>query len=130
MHVKTTAVFGPYHRRPIGRKQILGQRTAEPPKWPPKQDGLSAGQFNWFLASCVQAKVAAQKGTATFVSGNFVDWLTHQVAPCHTKRTESRAEQHYGRAAIWNTAASWAEEDPAGKTISKRAKGRNRDYPS
>ena len=49
------------------------------------------------------SKVAAPKGTATLVSRNFLDCLTPQEAPCHTKRTESRPKQHYRGAAVRNT---------------------------
>src|SRR4029077_13296034 len=56
--------------------------------------------------------------------------LNLQVTPCHTKRAEGRAEQHYCGAAVRNTGRGLVKEDPAGKTIPKRAKGRNRDYPS
>src|SRR5438552_15850390 len=60
------------------------------------------------------------KGTATLVSGNFLEpGLTHQEAPRHTKRAEGRAEQHYRGAAIRQT-SRWCppcEERPAGKAV-------------
>ena len=69
--------------------------------------------------SGVQAKVAAQKRTATLVLGNFLNCLSFQEASSHTKRTESRTEQHYGGTTVWNArrSAAWAKEYPAGKAM-------------
>ena len=54
------------------------------------------------------------------MSGNFLELgLTHQEAPCHTERTEGRAEQHRRGATIRQT-CRWSppcEERPAGKAV-------------
>jgi hypothetical protein len=66
------------------------------------------------------SKVAVQR-TATLVSGNFLNCLTLQVAPRHTKRTKGRAQQHYGRSTIGcRNSARAAKHVYVGKRSSER----------
>jgi hypothetical protein len=56
--------------------------------------------------------------------------LSFQEPARHTKRPESRAEQHYRGAAVRNSAA-WAKERPPGKNVIwVHARTWNRDIPT
>jgi hypothetical protein len=77
------------------------------------------------------SKVAVQR-TATLVSGNFLNCLTLQVAPRHTKRTKGRAQQHYSRSTIGRRDSTGAAKDIyVGKLPSERylqGKGSTRPF--
>jgi hypothetical protein len=55
----------------------------------------------------------------------FLELLSLQEPPSHTKRTEGRSEQHYRGAAVRNTRNGCRKKRPPGKTVA-----RNRDVPT
>ena len=80
-------------------------------------NGFKKAEFKpAIVASGVQAKWPLQKERPLLCRETFLDRLTHQEAPRHTKGTEGRPEQHYRGAAVRNT-ITWAKEYPPGKTI-------------
>ena len=96
-------------------------------------NGFKKAEFKpAIVASGVQAKWPLQKERPLLCRETFLDRLTHQEAPCHTKRAEGCPEQHYCGAAVRNTWNTWAKERPAGKGVilPGQAKTRNRDDPT
>jgi hypothetical protein len=82
--------------------------------WKIEAEPVELSTRNGCLTLSRQKKSGRPRGTATLVSGNYLDCLFLEETPCHAKRAESRAEQHDSCASIWNLAAGRPKEGNVG----------------